>query len=56
MLVIREVEAEDCPSIANVHTSAVKAIFTSLYTAEEIEEGRSHARLKTINRPLHEQF
>jgi hypothetical protein len=56
MLVIREVEAEDCPSIANVHTSAVKAISANLQAPEEIEEGRSHASLKTIDRPLHEKF
>jgi hypothetical protein len=41
MLIIRRAEQEDCPSIAHVRTSAVRAIFTSLYTAEEIEAGRS---------------
>jgi len=37
MLSIRKAEAQDCPSIAQVHTSAVRAISTSLYTPEEIE-------------------
>ena len=37
MLIIRKAELEDCPSIARVHTSAIRAISTSLYTPEEIE-------------------
>ncbi len=37
MLIIRTAEQEDCPSIAHVHTSAVRAISTCLYTPEEIE-------------------
>ncbi|MGI8897306.1 MAG: GNAT family N-acetyltransferase [Pyrinomonadaceae bacterium] len=37
MLIIRKAEVEDCLSIAHVHSSAVRAISTSLYTAEEIE-------------------
>ena len=37
MLIIRKAEQEDCPSIADVHTSAIRAISTSLYTPEEIE-------------------
>jgi putative acetyltransferase len=37
MLIIRKAEPEDCLSIARLHTSAVRAISTSLYTSEEIE-------------------
>src|SRR5687768_8850843 len=37
MLIIRKAEVEDCPSIAQVHTSAVRAISHSRYTPEEIE-------------------
>lgn len=37
MLIIRKAEPEDCPSIAHVHSDAVRAISTGLYTPEEIE-------------------
>lgn len=37
MIIIRKAEVEDCPSIAQVHTSAVRAISNSRYTPEEIE-------------------
>lgn len=37
MLIIRRADQEDCVSIAHVHTSAVRAISTSLYTPAEIE-------------------
>lgn len=37
MLIIRKAATEDGPSIAHVHSSAVRAISTSVYTREEIE-------------------
>lgn len=36
MLTIRRAKPEDCPGIARLHTSAVRAISTDLYTPEEI--------------------
>ena len=37
MLKIRRARQEDCHSIGNVHTSAVKGIRTGVYTPEEIQ-------------------
>lgn len=37
MLTIRKAEQEDCPSIARVHTRAVKGISAAFYTPEEVE-------------------
>jgi putative acetyltransferase len=37
MLSIRKAEPEDCPSIASVHTRAVRAISSNVYTPDEIE-------------------
>jgi putative acetyltransferase len=37
MLSIRKAEPEDCPAIARVHTSAVRAISSNVYTRDEIE-------------------
>jgi putative acetyltransferase len=37
VVIIRKADQADCSSIAHVHTAAVRAISTSLYTPEEIE-------------------
>ena len=37
MLTIRRATQQDCPSIARVHTGAVAAIATDLYTPEELK-------------------
>ena len=37
MVIIRKAEPEDCSFVAYVHTNAVRAISTDLYTREEIE-------------------
>ena len=37
MLTIRKAREADCESISSVHTAAVRAIRTTLYTPEEIQ-------------------
>jgi len=50
MSIIRKTDQEDCPSIARVHTSAMRAIPTSLYTPG-LNAARSRHLNSSVNAP-----
>jgi putative acetyltransferase len=53
MLIIRKADIQDCPSIAQVHTSAVRAISDSRYTPEEIESWSAPRSADEYKKAIH---
>jgi putative acetyltransferase len=55
MLIIRRAKEEDCPSIARVHTSAVRAIPISHYAPEEIEAWAIPRKIESYHQSIHDK-
>jgi putative acetyltransferase len=53
MIIIRRATEEDCPSIARVHTSAVRAIPTGYYAPEEIEAWAIPRKIESYQQFIH---
>lgn len=53
MLIIRKATEEDCPLIARVHTSAVRAIPTGYYAPEEIEAWAIPHKIERYRQAVH---